>query len=310
MKIYREFKPLPENCGLQTAATLGTFDGVHIGHCKILKQVVMMAEQKNVDAAVLTFDRHPVSILKPDYSPKLLTTLDEKLAIFEEIGIERTFILTFTKNIAHMTAEQFLKEYLIDCLGMKYFIIGYDHGLGKGRRSSSAELKEYARSLNFNLEIIKPIKKDRIIVKSSTIRNHVLEGRVDVASTLLGVDYSFRGHVVKGRGVGKIIGFPTANLIPNDPEKIIPANGVYSGWIEIDDAKKDALITIGPRPTFNLKEEMIEIYIPDYEGNLFEKNLQVGFIRKMRNIEKFESQQTLIKQIKKDIEHRITNQKI
>ncbi len=310
MKIYKDFKPTPQNCGYKTIATLGTFDGVHIGHQLVLKQVLKKAEQTGLKAVVLTFDRHPASVIKPDFSPKLLTTLDEKLLIFEKIGINVTFVLTFTKHIADMSAEQFIKEYLIDCLGMNYFIIGYDHGLGKGRSASSEKLKEHAQKLNFNLEIIKPIKRERMIVNSSTIRNYLLEGRVDLASLLLAENYSILGQVVKGRGIGKEIGFPTANIILINPEKIVPANGVYAGWIEIENEKRYAVITIGPKPTFNIKEEFIEIHIPDYKADLYKKILRIGFKRKLRNIEKFESKQALIQQIKDDIDnskHLITN---
>ena len=149
-----------------------------------------------------------------------------------------------------------------------------------------------------------------MIVKSSTIRNHALSGRVDLASVLLGENYSFSGQIVEGRGYGVKIGFPTANIIPKDAGKIIPASGVYGGWIELEKERKDAVITIGPRPTFDLKEEIIEIHIPDFEGVLYGKVLRVGFVRKLRNIEKFESQLALIKQIKNDIENFITNPKV
>jgi len=310
MKIYKNFKPSPKNCGIKTVATLGTFDGVHIGHRHILNRVINRAEQTGIKAVVLTFDRHPVSIIKPDFSPKLLTTLDEKLVIFEKTGIDITFVLTFTKHIADMTADQFIKEYLIDCLGMNCFIVGYDHGLGKDRAASSDKLKEHAQKLSFNLEVVQPIKREGVIVNSSTIRNHVLQGRVDLASALLGEDYSFLGQVVEGRGVGKEIGFPTANIVPKNPEKIIPANGVYAGWIKIEHKKRHAVITIGPKPTFDLKEELIEIHIPDYEADLYKRILQIGFVRKLRDIEKFESKHSLIQQIKYDIDnsrHFITN---
>ena len=209
-----------------------------------------------------------------------------------------------------MTAEQFTAEYLKDCLGMSYFIVGYDHSLGKGGTASSKILQEYAQKFNFHLEIVRPITKDGMIVKSSTIRNHVLNGRVDLASVLLGEQYSFLGQVVEGRGCGEKIGFPTANIIPKDAGKIIPASGVYSGWIKFEDEKKDALITIGPSPTFDLEEELIEIHIPDYEGNLYGKSVRIGFVKRLRDIEKFESQEKLIQQIKNDIEkskHFITN---
>ena len=302
MKIYKEFEPSPENCGMKTVATLGTFDGVHIGHRKILKQVVTRAKQIGEKAVVLTFDKHPISVIRPDITPKLLTSLEEKLVIFDESGIDITFVLAFTKKIAEMTAEQFIENYLISCLGMDYFIVGYDHSFGRDRIVSSERLQKYSQKFNFNLEILQPISVEGKIVKSSIIRDHILEGKVDLAALFLGENYSLSGHIVEGRGIGKIIGFPTANMVPSDKGKIIPGSGVYSGWIEIENEHKDALITIGSRPTFDLKDELIEIHIPDYKGNLYGKTVRIGFFKRIRNIEKFETSKELIQQIKFDIE--------
>ena len=315
MKVYKNFKPDKEYCGLikhpmlQTVATLGTFDGVHIGHRQILKKVIAEAKKANVNAVVLTFSQHPISVIKPDVIPRLLTTLNEKLAIFENMGIDIVFVLNFTKEIANMTARQFIKHFLIDCLGMNTFIIGYDHNIGKDRNASTENILELSKKLNFNVDILQPVKIDGVNVKSSIIRNQLLEGEVDSASVFLVEYFSLSGKIVRGRGIGKKIGFPTANLIPENTEKIIPANGVYAGWAEIEDEqperfdKLDAAIMIGPCPTFDLKEELIEVHIPDYKADLYNKVIRVGFIGKLRNIEKFASKNELIEQIRIDIDN-------
>ena len=321
MKVYRNYKPDKENCGLiehsmlQTVATLGTFDGVHIGHRQILEKVIVEAKKANVNAIVLTFDQHPISVIKPDVIPKLLTTLDEKLAIFENMGIDIVFVLSFTKEIASMTAGQFIKRYLIDCLGMNTFIIGYDHHIGKDRNASSENILELSKKLNFNVHILQPVKIDGVNVKSSIIRTQLLDGKVDSASVFLGENYSLSGNIVRGRGIGKKIGFPTANLIPENAEKIIPSNGVYAGWAEIEDVqperfdKLDAAIMIGSCPTLvehsmlYPNEESIEIHIPDYKADLYKKIIRVGFNKKLRNIKKFASKNELIEQIKIDVDN-------
>ncbi len=302
MKIFKEFVPSPENCGLKTVATLGTFDGVHIGHRKILEFVVSKAKQTGQEAVVLTFDKHPVSVIRPDVTPRLLTTLEEKLEIFEKSGIDSTYILAFTKKIAETTAEQFIDKYLIGCLGMEYFVAGYDHGFGKDRNTAKEKLPEYARKFDFKLEILQPVTIERVIAKSSIIRDYVLKGKVESASLFLGKNYSFEGNIVEGRGIGKKIGFPTANMLQENEEKIIPASGVYSGWIKFENEKKDALIIIGPSPTFDLEEELIEIHIPDFTGNLYGKSVRIGFVERLRDIKKFESLEKLIQQINNDIE--------
>ena len=301
MNVCRDFAPSQPYCGIQSAVTLGTFDGVHIGHRHILQRVVEHARKTGEKAVVVTFDRHPSEVLNPEASPGLLTTQAEKMELFAEAGIDSTFILTFTEQIARMTAESFMKEYFIDCLGMTCFIVGYDHGFGKDRKASTKELREYAQRLNFCLEIVKPVVRGGTIVKSSTIRVLIQEGKVRSASTLLGRDYSLRGKVIHGQGMGKKIGIQTANLLLEDPEKILPLAGVYSGWVEFDGKRLSALIAIGPRPTFGELEEAIEVHIPGYTGDLYGQKLHIGFSDRLRKIIKFDAPESLVEQIQRDI---------
>jgi len=312
MNIYREFTPSLQSCGVSTVATMGTFDGVHLGHQAILSRVIESSERLHEIPVVLTFAKHPISVIKPEITPKLLTTLDEKLAQFKRYGIQSVYVLSFTPKIAGMTAEQFISEYLVGCLGMKYFIVGYDHGFGKGRHVSTAELEDFSLKYHFGLEILQPVIIDGKPVKSSFIRELLFEGKVEKASVLLGSSYSLEGAIIEGRGIGKEIGFPTANIEIYDNEKVIPAEGVYSGKILFDKKFMDALIVIGASPTFNVQKQTIEIHIPGFSGNLYEKKVRIEFVCRLRDIEKFHSRHDLIQQIKRDIEQSkqcITNKK-
>jgi len=302
MKICRNISPADTYCSLKTTVTLGTFDGVHTGHRYILRKVIAHAGKSGGESAVATFDRHPASVIDPAGTPPLLTTLEEKLDIFEKIGIDLVYVITFTKETSRLTPEQFVKEYLLDSLGMSHFIVGYDHGFGKDRRGSSKVLNELARKYGFTLEIQNPVIHDGIIVNSSTIRTNIKEGRVDLASELLGEDYSFRGEVVRGHGIGKKIGIPTANIAPLDTGKIVPPEGVYAGWIRVGEESRSALVCIGTRPTFGGHEVSIEVHIPDYEEELYGKEVRIGFTKRLRNIERFDSPDALVRQIRRDVE--------
>ncbi|MBA7591175.1 Bifunctional riboflavin kinase/FMN adenylyltransferase [subsurface metagenome] len=303
MKIFQGFPHTDSYCGIKTILTIGTFDGVHLGHRLILKKVIESARESGKIAAVVTFDKHPGYVLNPDSPPKILTTLDEKTAIFDEIGIEATFVIHFTKEISEISADDFISKYLVKCLGMSHFIVGYDHGFGKNREGSTEILSTLSKKLNFNVDVMKPINYDGIPIKSSVLRDLVTEGEVYKASQLLGTDYSFRGNVIPGQGIGRKIGIPTANIAVIEPEKCIPRTGVYAGWIDVGGERKNAVLSIGQRPTFdNGKEEVVEAHIPGFIGDLYGQEVRAGFNNRIREIVKYDSSQELVDQIHKDIE--------
>ncbi|MHB9031330.1 MAG: bifunctional riboflavin kinase/FAD synthetase [Candidatus Latescibacterota bacterium] len=302
MKVYSNFTPSAGECGFRTALTLGTFDGVHIGHRRILERVDARAKQDGITSAVVTFDRHPSAVLHENKSPGLLTTLEEKLDIFEKSGIDYTFIIRFTEETSRIPAAAFIHDYLSGCFGMRYFIVGYDHSFGRGRAVSSENLREYGLKLGFELEVMGPVTWKGRVVNSSAIRSLIREGDVQGASALLGYEYSFLGLVVHGSGLGKSFGIPTAKILSASPEKIIPAKGVYAGWAEIEGNHFRGVISIGPRPTFDNEEEAIEIHLPGFSGDLYDKHIRVGFIHRLRDIVRFDSPEALVKQIQKDIE--------
>jgi len=302
MKIIDRFTPSDSNCEKSSTVTLGTFGGVHTGHLEILGRVTNHARSAGTASVVMTFHRPPASVLGNDTSPNLITTNSEKLALFENAGIEIVCILEFTEAIAAMYAEDFIRDYLVTCLGMKHFVVGYDHGFGHDRGGKAGGLKKYADRYGFEIEVVPPVIRDGREVKSSIIRGMLREGDVVSASLLLGREYSITGTVVHGESLGRKLGFPTANIVPDDPGKIVPGSGVYAGWTSIAGKKHRSVISAGPRPTFDISEESLEVHIPCFEKELYGEVITVGFVRRLRDIVRFESQRDLIEQIQRDIE--------
>ncbi len=301
MKVYRSFTPSSGECGFRSAVTLGTFDGVHLGHRRILERVVARSRADGIESVVVTFDRHPASVLRKAVSPGLLTALDEKLDLFRESGIDRVYVLHFTREVAETPADTFIRDQLVRCFGMRHFVVGYDHGFGRNREVTTERLREYSRDLGFDLEITEPVVCRDMVVKSSVIRSMIRQGDVRTAAELLGREYTVCGHVVHGEGLGRQIGIPTANITADSPEKILPGQGVYAGWGEAGNIRTPGVISIGPRPTFDITEETIEIHLPGYSGDLYGARMCIGFTARLRDIERFESREALVKRIQLDI---------
>ena len=302
MEIYRDVSPSGEYCGINTAVTLGTFDGVHVGHQQIIGNVIRKARKADISAAVVTFDRHPLSVLNPDIPPKMLTTLDEKLSLLEKTGIDATFVLSFTREISEITAEEFIEKYLLNCLGMKYFVVGYDHGFGKNRLSSPSQLSDFAKRRGFQLDIQEPVTIDDIPVKSSAIRDLISSGNISQANILLGRRYSVAGTVKHGKGLGTKLGFPTANIFPDVPEKILPPVGVYIGKVHWDGSEHNAAICVCSRTSHIGDETIIEAFLPGFKGDMYGQSLNVSFERRLRDLVAFDSTDDLVRQISHDVE--------
>lgn len=300
MKIA--FEPDAGACISSSSATLGTFDGVHLGHRALLKRLVQIAAETGTVSAVLTFDAHPLTVINPERAPRLLSTLDEKLAAFESAGIEQVLVLKFTRAIAGMTSGEFIRKYLIDCLGVMNFLAGYDHHLGKDKAHIADRFEEVSAANRITVEVLPPVMVDGTVVKSSRIRELIMAGGVEQAARLLGYDYSFAGTVVRGRGIGRKIGFPTANIEPDEPFKVMPPNGVYAGWIEVSGERRNAAVLVGPSPTFGFTDELIEVHVPGFESDIYDAGVRVGFSRRLRDIRTFSSREELVAQIRKDIE--------
>ena len=302
MIVLKDFPPPSEKPEVRTAITLGTFDGVHIGHRHIIREVLSEAREKGEKSLVVTFDRHPLSVLRPGFLSQLLSTLEEKLEVFEKLGVESTCIMAFTKETAELTAAQFLRDFLVGRLNMGSLIAGYDHGFGKKREESSEVFEQLAGELHYSFKKVDPVKHGGVIVKSSTIRTMISEGAVEAASELLGADYSIKGRVIRGNTLGRQIGIPTANIEPGSTEKILPASGVYGGWVLCEGKIKKAVINLGPRPTFGIEKKAFETHLIDYTGDLYGKEVRIGFTRRLRDIKKFDTHEQLKHQIYTDIE--------
>jgi riboflavin kinase/FMN adenylyltransferase len=284
--------------------TIGTFDGVHLGHQKILQQVRLEANKIEGESVLLTFYPHPRMVLFPDnHGLQLLQTQQEKLETLAENGLENMVILPFSKEFSQMTALEFIREVLINAIGAKKIIIGYDHQFGNDRKGNIDFLRAYAKEYNYEVIEIPAEEINAVNVSSTKIRTALLEGAVDVANTFLNKPFELSGTVVKGEQLGRTIGFPTANLDLNDSTKLIPANGVYAVKVQLLNEEKPyfGMMNIGYRPTVStLQKQSIEIYLFDFQADLYEAHLKVSLYKRIRKEEKFVNLATLKSQLSKD----------
>ncbi len=280
--------------------TLGNFDGVHLGHQEILKRVVKEALLEGTQSMVFTFKPHPLKVIAPERRLYLITTEEEKEELMEALGVDILCFARFTEAFAQKHPEDFVREVIIERIGPRRLIVGYDYSFGKGRMGGIELLERMGREAGFQVEVIPPFKVGDRIVSSSLIRELILKGEVREASSYLGRPYSVRGKVVKGAGRGRFLGFPTANLIPS--KELLPARGVYATLVYFNGKTHKGVANVGYGPTFNTPSEpRIEVYIFDLRGDLYGKEITVHFIDRIREERAFESPSHLIKQIEEDI---------
>lgn len=302
MKVYRDLKDfvrLPK-----AIVTTGTFDGVHCGHKTILKRLKSIAQAEGGESVLITFDPHPRLVLNPQANTdlKLLTTTDEKIELLKNEGIQHLLIIPFTKEFAQTTGESYITDILVKTIGVKKLVIGYDHRFGNGRGGSFKDLVELAPQYGFEVEEIPAVEIDDSAVSSTKIRKAIAAGEIKNAHDKLGYYYTLSGLVVKGHQLGRTIQFPTANIEPSEPLKIIPANGVYAAQVEHDGICYTAMINIGNRPTFGGDTTKIEAHIINFEGDLYNKTITLRFIARIRDEQKFGSADELKQQLQKDKE--------
>ncbi len=285
------------------AISIGAFDGVHLGHKEVIERALNYARRvRGVKSAVLTFSPHPTRFFKGE-SFKLLTTEEEKEKILKSIGVDEVIKLTFNKNLADMPPELFFKKILLDELNVRFISIGFNFTFGKGGEGTPSLLVELAQRYGVAVEITPPKVIMGRIVSSTIIRKLVSEGKMGESALLLGRNYSLRGRVVRGDGMGKKLGFPTANLsIP--PEKLLPPNGVYAAFVRVGDKGFLGAMNIGYRPTISGEGEKItvEVHLLDFSGDLYDRIIEVEILRRIRPEKKFLSLEELKEQIEKDIE--------
>jgi len=281
--------------------TSGTFDGVHIGHQKILSRLKEIARSNKGETVLITYWPHPRLVLYPDQTDlKLLNTFEEKAEHLKEQGIDHLVRIPFTKEFANTTSNDFIRNILVEKLGTKKLVIGYDHRFGKNREGSFEHLKANSNQYGFDVEEISRQDIDDVAVSSTKIRNALLEGSVDDAAHLLGKPYSIRGRVVKGEKIGRIIGFPTANLEIDFKHKLIPADGSYAVMLTIRSNQLKGMLNIGYRPTVGGARRTIEVNIFDFSEDIYGDEIRISFIERIRDELKFDDIEALKSQLQKD----------
>ena len=284
----------------KTILTLGTFDGVHIGHKKILKKVIQGTANEKYESLVLTFFPHPRMVLQEDSGLQLLNTIDEKIDLLAEIGLENLVIHPFDETFSRLTAEDFVKTILVDRFQVQKIIIGYDHRFGRNRTADIDDLIAFGKKYNFEVEQISVQEINEISVSSTKIRNALLEGNMTLANDYLGYAYFLTGTVVKGKQLGRTINFPTANLNIKENYKLIPQNGVYIVESTINQKTVFGMMNIGFNPTVKGQNQSIEIHYFDFDADLYEQKIRVSILQRIRSEQKFESVDLLKAQLEKD----------
>lgn len=300
MKIIRGLKALKKPLK-STALSMGVFDGVHVGHRKIIKRLVEDARRKGLVSVVVTFQPHPTKVVSPDVKAPSLISLDHRIRLIEELGVGVLVVLKFSRAMADISAKDFAREILIGKLGMRRIYIGNNFYFGKGGRAGAKELQSLGRALGFKVTIIGPVKKHGSSVSSSRIRSLITSGRLDEASALLGRRVAVMGTVVGGACLARELGYPTANLNPH--HEVVPPGGVYAVLVRFEDRVYKGVLNIGVRPTFYAprdQEPAIEVHIFDFHKKIYGKDMEVFFIKKLRNEVAFGSKNELVKQIKDD----------
>src|SRR5690554_4532551 len=280
--------------------TIGTFDGVHIGHKEIIKRLNDVAAKENLESVVLTFFPHPRMVLQKESDIKLINTIAERKEILSKTGLQHLIVHPFTSQFSRLTALEFVRDILVNKLHLKKIIIGYDHRFGRNRTADINDLKEYGKAYDFEVEEISAQQLDAVAVSSTKIRKALDAGDIQTANDYLGYPFALHGTIVKGKGIGRTMGFPTANLDIAESYKIIPKNGVYLVQTHIDGKNIFGLMSIGTNPTVGGTSQTIETYFLDFERNLYGANITIEMLTKIRDEEKFASVEALQEAIKKD----------
>ena len=298
LKIFNSIKSF--NATKPTIVTIGTFDGVHLGHQKIVAQITKNAHALNCDSLVLTFFPHPRMVLQESTEMKQLNTLNEKIALLDNLGIDNLVIHPFDKEFSRLTAEEFVKKVLVDVFKIKKIIIGHDHRFGRNRTATIDDLINFGETYGFEVEQISAKEINEVSISSTKIRNALLEGNTELAANYLGYDYSLTGIIFKGKQLGRTIGYPTANITIEEDYKLIPNNGVYIAKSVLNGKTVFGMMNIGTRPTVDGTKQTIEINFFDFKQDLYGQKITISLLHRMRSEQKFESIDALKNQLGKD----------
>ena len=292
---------IPDTEGL--VATIGFFDGVHLGHRFLIKELKRVAEAKGLPSAVITFSAHPRTVLQPDFHPNLLNTLDEKLVQLETTGLDYCIVMDFSEELSHLSAKEFITQILKERLNVKTLLIGYDHRFGHDRTDGFEQYVAYGADCGIDVMKASPFETEEITVSSSAVRDKLLNGEVEDAAKLLSYPYSLTGHIVDGYKMGRKLGFPTANIVVNNPDKIVPAIGIYAVWVYVEGERHKGMLYIGDRPTLQNGDDItMEVNILNFNKDIYNNQITVAFISYVRGDYKFNSLEELIDQLVADRE--------
>lgn len=298
MKIFhslQDFKPTRK-----TIVTIGTFDGVHIGHKKIIRKIIQNSIESDCESAVLTFFPHPRMVLQGDSDIKLINTINEKIALLEKIGLQNLIIHKFDEAFSQLSAEEFVETVLVNQMNIQKIIIGHDHRFGKNRTASIDDLIIFGKKYGFEVEQISAQEINDVSISSTKIRNAILDGNIKLANQYLGYNYVLTGTVAKGKQLGRTIGFPTANIEIPENYKLIPKIGVYIVKSIIDNNVVFGMMNIGFNPTVSGKNLTTEVHFLNFDKNLYNKEISVAIIDRIRDEQKFDSIELLKSQLQKD----------
>ena len=279
--------------------TLGNFDGLHLGHQELIRKIILRARETGGLSMVVTFRPHPLKILAPEKCPPLISIYEEKIQLFEKLGIDVLVKIPFTLDFSAMEPRDFVHDILVDLLGAKEIFVGYNYRFGKGRKGNTQMLRDLGIELGFIVREVEQVSLNGEVISSTRIRQLLINGEVEHAAKLLGRSYALCGIVVKGDGRGRGLGFPTANIASR--HSIIPSNGVYAVRLLVRDKYYDGIVNIGMRPTFDSKSMAIEVHIFDFDEDIYGEETTIYFAGKIREERKFDSAEALIGQITKDI---------
>ena len=300
MHIYHH---LEEFKAKKPIVTIGTFDGVHRGHHRVISQLKEIANREHGESVIFTFDPHPRLVIAPDKENlRLLTTLDEKTELFASMGIDHLIVFPFTKEFSRLTYTEFIQKILVNKIGIHRLVVGYDHRFGKNREGTYEILQEMAHKFNFGIDQLDVLSIDSTHISSTQIRNALQKGDITTANRFLGYSFQLHGQVVQGNQIGRKLKFPTANIVASDHYKIVPAEGVYAVRADVEGKIYDGMLNIGTRPTVNINADhrSIEAHLFDFDNDIYGKYLTLFFEQRIRAEKKFSGLEALQKQLEQD----------
>jgi riboflavin kinase/FMN adenylyltransferase len=280
--------------------TVGSFDGVHLGHREIIGEVANRAKRMKGTGVLITFEPHPQSVVAPETAPSLLTTREEKLELLSQTALDIVCIVPFSLELSQKSPHDFVRHLLVGTLGMKEMVIGHNHAFGKDRKGTVSDLVALGQSLGFDVHTVSPVQLKGQRISSSRIRDLISKGKVEEAGQALGHLYFFGGQIVQGTAMGRVLSFPTANIRLSHPQKLCPGDGVYAIWAQFDHHKYAGMMNIGRRPTFGNFDRTIEVHIFHFQGNIYGRTLRIDVANRIREERRFQNEHELITQIQKD----------